>query len=151
MHHHPVRLLLACLLAAVFVVGPVGTAAAAPSDTYEADAIRYTNAERTKRGLVALRAQACLDKYAERLAVALSREQRLRHSNLSTIARDCRLRTVGENVAYGYPSGKAVVAGWMGSSGHRANILNRSFRLIGLGAVQDGRGRWWVAQTFGAV
>ena len=38
----------------------------------------------------------------------------------------------------------------MNSSEHRANILNRSFRLIGLGAVQDGRGRWWVAQTFGA-
>ena len=151
MLRHPIRSLLAVLLSLVFAFLAVGPAAAAPSDTYEADAIRYTNAERTKRGLVALKVQNCLDTYAERLAAALAREQRLRHSDLGVILRACKLRTVGENVAAGYPNGKAVTQGWMNSSGHRANILNRSFRLIGLGAVQDSRGRWWVAQTFGAA
>jgi uncharacterized protein YkwD len=53
-------------------------------------------------------------------------------------------------VAYGYPSGSAVVAGWMGSSGHRANILNSSYRLLGVGAVQSSDGRWYAAQVFGA-
>ncbi len=149
MIHHSFRFLATCLVALVLVVLPVGSASAAASDTYEADAIRYTNAERTKRGLVALRGQSCVDKYAERLAAALSREQRLRHSNLRTILKACKLRTVGENVAHGYPSGRAVTQGWMNSTGHRRNILHAPFRLVGLGAVQDRAGRWWVAQLFG--
>ena len=34
-------------------------------------------------------------------------------------------RTAGENIAYGYKTPQAVVDGWMNSSGHRANILNK--------------------------
>lgn len=44
--------------------------------------------------------------------------------------------SVGENIAYG-PRGAAtparIVDAWMRSAGHRANILNRSFREIGIG------------------
>ena len=145
----PIRILAACLLALVLAVGPVGSASAAPSDTYERDAARYTNAERTKRDLPALAGGRCLDVYAERLAAALVREQRLRHSNLEVILKRCKLRTVGENVAVGYRNGRSVTQGWMGSPGHRANILNGSFRSVGMGAVQDRAGRWWVAQVLG--
>lgn len=144
-----IRVLLGFLLALVVTAGPMGSASAAASDTYERDTARYTNAERTKRGLSALGGQSCLDVYAERLAAALVREQRLRHSDLGVILRTCRLRTIGENVAYGYPSGRSVTQGWMGSSGHRANILNPAFRGVGVGAVQDRAGRWWVAQVLG--
>ena len=72
------------------------------------------------------------------------------HQDLGPILRGCNLRTVGENVAYGYPSGSAVIGGWMGSSGHRANILNSSYRLLGVGAVRSSDGRWYAAQVFGA-
>ncbi|MEA2427502.1 MAG: hypothetical protein QOF37_1130 [Thermoleophilaceae bacterium] len=44
--------------------------------------------------------------------------------------------TVGENIAWGswdYASPAAIVKGWMNSPPHRANILNRSFREIGIG------------------
>ncbi len=45
----------------------------------------------------------------------------------------------GENIAAGYSSPTAVMAGWMASSGHRANILSTSFREIGVGyAYQSG-------------
>lgn len=143
------RVLLVCALALVLTVGAVGSASAAPSDTYEQDAARYANAERTTRGLPELAGASCLDSYAERLAAALAREQRLRHSNLGIILRACNLRTVGENVAYGYPNGRSVTSGWMASPGHRANLLNSAFRGVGIGAVQDGAGRWWVAQVLG--
>src|SRR5688572_6124480 len=36
-----------------------------------------------------------------------------------------RYATIGENLAAGYPSAHRVVAGWMNSPGHRANILGR--------------------------
>ena len=40
---------------------------------------------------------------------------------------------VGENIAAGYTSPESVVAGWMASSGHRANILNCAYVHIGVG------------------
>jgi hypothetical protein len=43
-----------------------------------------------------------------------------------------RSRGWGENVAQGQPSAQAVMNAWMNSSGHRANILNRNFKDIGV-------------------
>lgn len=50
----------------------------------------------------------------------------------------------GENVAVGQRTAAAVVDAWMGSSGHRANILSGSFTTIGVGAAvgADGRIYW---------
>ena len=42
-------------------------------------------------------------------------------------------RTAGENIASGYRSAQAVVDGWMQSPGHCQNIMNASFREIGVG------------------
>lgn len=41
--------------------------------------------------------------------------------------------TWAENIAAGYSTPADVMAGWMGSSGHRANILSTSVREIGVG------------------
>jgi uncharacterized protein YkwD len=52
--------------------------------------------------------------------------------------------TWGENVAAGYTSASSVVAGWMGSSGHRANILNPAFTEIGVASATAADGtRYW--------
>ena len=40
----------------------------------------------------------------------------MEHQQLGPIMRDCGLSAVGENVAYGYPNGRAVVRGWMNST-----------------------------------
>ena len=121
------------------------------SDRYEADVITATNSERTSRSLVALTAQACVDKYAESQSAKMAAEKRMYHQDLGPIMTECKLMAVGENVAYGYPDGTAVTAGWMGSTGHRANILNARYRLIGVGASQDSDGRWYAAQVFGST
>lgn len=45
--------------------------------------------------------------------------------------------TVGENIAYGsgsYGAPDHIFSNWMNSSGHKANILNKNFREIGIGA-----------------
>jgi uncharacterized protein YkwD len=47
-----------------------------------------------------------------------------------------RSYTVGENIGWGGGSlatPRSMVRAWMGSAGHRANILARSFRMIGIG------------------
>jgi uncharacterized protein YkwD len=60
-------------------------------------------------------------------------------------------RLTGENIAFGPESAEEVVAGWLGSPGHCANIMDARFQQIGVG-IGLGRGRsriYWV-QTFGA-
>jgi uncharacterized protein YkwD len=53
-------------------------------------------------------------------------------------------RTWAENVAMGYGTAASVMSGWMGSPGHRANILNRSVVHIGVAVVTGGDGRtYW--------
>ena len=57
----------------------------------------------------------------------------------------------GENIAAGYRTPEDVMAGWMSSPGHRANILGSTFCDIGVGyAYQAGSsyGRYWT-QNFG--
>jgi uncharacterized protein YkwD len=60
-------------------------------------------------------------------------------------------RLTGENIALGPESAEEVVAGWLASPGHCANIMDSRFQEIGV-AIATGRGRgkiYWV-QTFGA-
>jgi uncharacterized protein YkwD len=53
-----------------------------------------------------------------------------------------------ENIALGYSSAKAVVAGWMNSEGHRNNIMNCSSKAVGVGLAYRGDKPYWT-QDFG--
>jgi uncharacterized protein YkwD len=55
--------------------------------------------------------------------------------------------TLGENIAAGQRTPQDVMAAWMDSAGHRANILNCDYTVIGVGLNQDG---WYWTQMFGA-
>lgn len=57
--------------------------------------------------------------------------------------------TYGENIARGQQTPEAVMDSWMNSPGHRANILNCSFKDIGVGIHKALGGPWWT-QNFGA-
>ena len=57
----------------------------------------------------------------------------------------------GENIGAGYPTAAAVVAGWMGSSGHCNNIMGSSYTFMGAAYAFNAAstyGHYW-AQTFG--
>ena len=61
-----------------------------------------------------------------------------------------RWMLIGENIAFGSDSAEEVVAGWLASPGHCANIMDARFRDMG-SAVAKGRKRghfYWV-QDFG--
>lgn len=55
---------------------------------------------------------------------------------------------VGENIAAGYPDAASVMEGWMNSEGHRANILNCDYSVIGIGVADRDGTLYWV-QNFG--
>lgn len=57
----------------------------------------------------------------------------------------------GENIALGPESAEEVVAGWLDSPGHCANIMEPRFEEIGVGlAIGKKRGQIYWVQTFGA-
>ena len=54
----------------------------------------------------------------------------------------------GENIACACPDAQTVMDVWMASPGHRGNILDESFKSIGIGCVMHGGVYYWV-QCFG--
>lgn len=60
-------------------------------------------------------------------------------------------RLSGENIAFGAESAEEVVAGWLASPGHCANIMDGRFRHTGIGfAPARTAGHIYWTQTFGA-
>jgi uncharacterized protein YkwD len=140
---------LALALVAPLLMEPAAAQATSPA-AYQRQVFNVTNNQRERHDRVELRHQDCVQRYAVRQAKRMARRDRMYHQDLGPILRDCGLRTVGENVAYGYPSGRAAVnQGWMRSEGHRRNILDPAFRLLGAGARRSEDGTWYAAQVFG--
>jgi uncharacterized protein YkwD len=55
----------------------------------------------------------------------------------------------GENIAWGYDTADEVMAAWMASPHHRANILNCTAKSIGSGVVYALDGTPYYTQVFG--
>ena len=111
---------------------------------------KLVNAERAKEGLPAVELNADITAAANVRAREI--KQQFAHTrpdgrSFSTALTDRGITYwgCGENIAYGQRSAEEVMTGWMNSSGHRANIMNRSFNNIGVGYYQDERGvKYWV-------
>lgn len=57
--------------------------------------------------------------------------------------------TGGENVAYNYSDDPNYVANqWMNSPGHKANIMNMSYKKSAVAAVKSESGAWYYTQIF---
>ncbi|MEU1420617.1 CAP domain-containing protein [Kitasatospora sp. NPDC005751] len=66
-----------------------------------------------------------------------------RHADYRIEATGYRWSSWGENIARGQKDPAAVMDAWMNSPGHRANILNCSFKQIGVGVKTGSGGPWW--------
>ena len=97
--------------------------------------VARTNAERATAGLPALEVSTCATEQAAARTATLAAEHRFEHDPLEPVLAACGSSSVGENLAQGYPTALAVVAGWMGSDGHRANILGDAYTQIGVGCA----------------
>ncbi len=112
-----------------------------------AEVVRQTNAERAKQGLSTLTVSSELTRAAAVRAQEIVKKfshTRPDGSAWSTVSSAAR----GENIAMGQQSADKVMAAWMSSSGHRANILRSSFGSIGVAAYKVGNTLYWV-QLFG--
>ncbi|GAA3829439.1 CAP domain-containing protein [Streptomyces chiangmaiensis] len=138
---------------------PEGTAPApvtgAPASGAVARVVELVNAERAKVGCSPLTVNAKLTKAAQDHSEDMAAHQNMSHTGSDGSAAGDRITragyawsTYGENVAYGYATPEQVMAGWMSSPGHKANILNCGFKEIGVGLAQPND--YWT-QDFGAA
>jgi uncharacterized protein YkwD len=128
------------------------------------------NRTRHHHGLHRLRLNKKLSRAARRHARDMARRNYFSHDTLGGGSFLDRIRRtgylkgahswiVGENLAWGsrgYSRPQVIMKMWMNSPGHRANILNGSFREIGIGVAYDapvrhgGRPAGTYATDFGA-
>lgn len=132
---------------------PVGSGLAAQ----ENEVVRITNVERDKAGCGPVVMNSRL-----RTAMRLHVQELGTHGNLY-ISHDSddgrsfvdRAKAQGydapggENVARGQRDAADVMTSWMNSEGHRANIVNCSFKAIGVGVVKGVDGTLVWGQIFG--
>ncbi len=112
---------------------------------YEREVIRLVNVERARNGLYALTEDTLLTRTARMKSQDMHDRRYFDHLSPTygspfqlMRSQGVRYRTAGENIAMGYRTAAAVVAAWMNSPSHRANILNASYTKIGVGYVADG-------------
>lgn len=106
------------------------------------------NQQRTSRGLKPLTAQGALRRIAQRYAEEMVEHRFFAHDSAVTgstlesrvrasgYLRGARSWRVGENLAWGEgerATPRYAVTSWMRSPHHKANILQRSFRHLGIG------------------
>lgn len=156
----PLAPLAASALAALALAGPASAASfpcanatTKPGQASERVLAKATvclvNRERTRRGMRALRENRRLSRAALAHTEDMVEKRYFQHvSKSGTDVVDRLLSTgylggvrswlVGENLAWGTNSlstPRQTVTNWMNSPGHRANILKRRFREIGIGVV----------------
>lgn len=161
--------LLAALTVALVASGlalAAGTASAATSDTplvttgssgatlrmsadaYEQRVQYFVNRKRTAHGLRPLRLESCTDGAAERWALALAARGILVHQSVGDIMATCNAYYAGETLGQGTFGPRGLVKSWMRSSLHRAVLLSKHARRIGVGTALTVSGQWVTAADF---
>ena len=140
-----------------------GSAALSPLQAMAIDILRWTNVERLANGLpafawspVAARAAVGHSDEMMRLGYFSHTSPNARNRDPLRRAQNAGLRgdslAVGENIAWGdfdTRDARSIVRMWMESPGHRRNILDRTFRYLGVG-VGGHSGKLWSTQVFSA-
>jgi uncharacterized protein YkwD len=97
-----------------------------------------TNRQRARYGLPPLKLDGRLMNSARNHCRWMARRRVLQHTRAN----------VAENIAMGQRSSGHALRSWMSSQGHRANILKRSYRRIGVAAYRASNGTIFWCQQF---
>ena len=119
------------------------------SDT-ETEVVRLANESRVEEGLGTLECDANMTLAARIHSQDMCDQGYFSHTSLDGRTPWDRMREQGvsfgrgaENIARGQGSPASVHSSWMNSPGHRANLLGRGLRRIGVGFVNCNGARYW--------
>lgn len=116
------------------------------STANQADAQRLVDLCNQERAAIGLTNMLVLDDNLTRVANIRAKEiaQKFDHTrpngqSFSSVLRENGITyyMTGENIAAGYFTPESVFSGWMGSAGHRSNILHTGYNKIGIGIYKD--------------
>ena len=106
--------------------------------------LQETNEERTANGLAGLTINTTLNQAAQAKADDMAARDYWSHNTPEgnppwTFFTNAgySYQTAGENLAYGFDSSADAVVGWMNSPGHKANILNNTYKEVGFGIANS--------------
>ncbi|GAA0693571.1 hypothetical protein GCM10010193_55260 [Kitasatospora atroaurantiaca] len=122
--------------------------------TQAAAVLALVNQERAKAGCAPLAADPRLDTLATAFSDDMAARDFFSHTDPDGRTPWDRAKTAsigylgGENIARGQRTPEEVMAAWMNSPGHRANILNCHYTKLGVGVHEGTGGPWWT-QDFG--
>lgn len=136
----------------VSVVGLPAGIADALSPTGEV--YRLVNQHRAAAGRRPLALHVNLTKAAIAHSTDMARHRRLSHTGSDGSTVGTRILRAGyrwgacaENIAYGQPTGAAVMRSWMNSAPHRANILSSNYIQLGISYVRASNGLLYWTMT----
>jgi uncharacterized protein YkwD len=134
----------------ITLTAPDDTTTAPADDT--AQVLSLLNAERVKVSCPALTEDSALTEAAQAHSVDMSTRKALTHTDASGADPFTRAQAAGvltlrsENVADGQATPDEVVADWMQSAKHKANILDCNVSTAGIGVATSADGtRYWTA------
>lgn len=126
------------------------------SSSMASQVLALVNDERAKAGCGALTTSSALQRAAQGHSADMAANDYFSHDSQDGRSFSDRIRAAGysggaiaENIAAGQQSASAVMQSWMNSSGHRANILNCSYRHLGVGYAKGGSMSPYWTQDFG--
>jgi uncharacterized protein YkwD len=142
--------LVAAVLTSLVVLAP--TPAQAATLTPRTRMYRVTNTTRVNHDVRKVDIHYRISKLAQKHSIAMAKRGYIFHTSTSVITNryldGVNWRTWGENVGVTSGTVSDLQQAFMQSSGHRANILNRSFRRVALGTYRDEAGLLWVTVFF---
>ena len=123
------------------------TPSAAVKAAYQTRVIQLVNAQRAMYHRGGLLPTYCPGWYATHWSYYLATSGQFYHQSMYPILRTCRATVAAENLGRGNVSPERMVAAWMASPGHRANILDGRLTRIGVAAYFV-NGQWTIATDF---
>lgn len=123
----------------------------AGSDGFESTLIGLINQERRNRGIAELQAQGQLTTAARLHSADMGCNDFVSHTGSDgsmpwdrAAGQGYIYSAIAENIFAGSSSAQTAFNAWMGSQGHRDNMLNPTYTEIGIGY------RYWAGSTYGA-
>ncbi len=127
------------------------------STAEEKSLVELTNKERAKENLPLLKINPVLSRVARAHSANMAKTGMFEHVLEGKTPSDrvksagYRFALCGENIFWteGMFAADEIMKGWMDSKPHKANILNKRFTEIGIGAARTGKGEFYYTQVFG--
>ena len=141
--------IIASILTVLLLLSLLATSALAAS--LEQDTAQRINAERAARGIAALEISTVLGGKARVKSQDMAENGYFSHTSPTYGSPFTMMRSLGvsytsagENIAKGYTSAEDVVAAWMASPSHRANLLASRYVTVGIGYADGYWAQWLI-------